>query len=108
MALRERTTEIAVLKAIGFTNGKILGMVLTESVLVALMGGIVGSLGCKLLFDVFDVSPYTAGALPFFFIPWQTAILGLGSSLIIGFVSGLFPAVAAARLGVIQGLRKVV
>jgi putative ABC transport system permease protein len=108
MALRERTTEIAVLKAIGFTNGKILGMVLTESILVALMGGIVGALGCKLLFDVFDVSPYTAGALPFFFIPWQTALLGLGSSLMIGLVSGLFPAVAAARLGVIQGLRKVV
>lgn len=108
MALRERTTEIAVLKAIGFTNGKILGMVLTESILVALMGGVVGALGCKLLFDVFDVSPYTAGALPFFFIPWQTALLGLGSSLMIGLVSGLFPAVAAARLGVIQGLRKVV
>jgi hypothetical protein len=35
-------------------------------------------------------------------------LLGLGSSLMIGLVSGLFPAVAAARLGVIQGLRKVV
>jgi putative ABC transport system permease protein len=108
MAMRERTTEIAVLKAIGFTNGKVLGMVLTEAVLVSTLGGVVGALGSKLLFDVFDISPYTAGALPFFFIPWPTALLGLGASIVIGFTSGLFPALAAARLGVIQGLRKVV
>lgn len=108
MALRERTTEIAVLKAIGFTNGKILGMVLTESIIVGLMGGVVGALGSKLLFDLFDVSPYTAGALPFFFVPWPTALLGMGASLLIGVISGIFPATAAARLGVIQGLRKVV
>jgi putative ABC transport system permease protein len=108
MALRERTTEIAVLKAIGFTNGKILGMVLTECLIVASIGGLVGAVGCKLLFDFFDISPYTAGALPFFFVPWRTALFGLGTSFVIGLVSGLFPAVAAARLGVIQGLRKVV
>jgi len=108
MALRERTTEIAVLKAIGFTNGKILGMVLSESMIVAALGGVVGALGCKLLFDAVDITPYTAGALPFFFIPWRTALIGLGASFIIGLVSGLFPAIAAARLGVIQGLRKVV
>jgi putative ABC transport system permease protein len=108
MALRERTTEIAVLKAIGFTNGKILGMVLSECLIVAALGGVVGALGCKLLFDVFDISPYTAGALPFFFVPWNTALIGLGVSFLIGLVSGLVPAVAAARLGVIQGLRKVV
>lgn len=108
MAMRERTTEIAVLKAIGFTNGKILGMVLTESVIVGTMGGLVGAIGTKLLFDAFDVSPYTGGALPFFFVPWPTAILGMGASLMIGLLSGIFPATAAARLGVIQGLRKVV
>ncbi|MBI1325366.1 FtsX-like permease family protein [bacterium] len=108
MALRERTTEIAVLKAIGFTNGRILGMVLSECVIVAAIGGLVGALGCKLLFDVVDVSTYTAGGLPFFFVPWRTAMFGLGVSLVIGFVSGLFPAISAARLGVIQGLRKVV
>lgn len=108
MAMRERTTEIAVLKAIGFTNGRILGMVLTESLIVGMMGGLVGAIGTKLLFDSFDVSPYTGGALPFFFVPWPTAILGMGASLMIGLLSGIFPATAAARLGVIQGLRKVV
>jgi len=108
MAMRERTTEIAILKAIGFTNGKVLGMVLSEAVFVSTIGGIVGALGSKLLFDVFDISPYTAGALPFFFIPTRTALLGFGTSILIGFLSGLLPAFAAARLGVIQGLRKVV
>lgn len=108
MAMRERTTEIAVLKAIGFTNGRVLMMVLTEAVLVSMLGGLFGALGSKLLFDSFDISPYTAGALPFFFIPASTAMLGFVTSMLIGLVSGLFPAIAAARLGVIQGLRKVV
>lgn len=108
MAMRERTTEIAVLKAIGFTNGKVLGIVLSEAMMVSALGGLFGALGCKLLFDVFDISPYTAGALPFFFIPWSTALWGFATSILIGLLSGLFPAVSASRLGVIQGLRKVV
>ena len=49
MSMRERTTEVAVLKAIGFDKGLILFLVLTESVLVAGLGGVLGSLGCKAL-----------------------------------------------------------
>jgi putative ABC transport system permease protein len=42
-----------------------------------------------------------------FYVPWPVAILGLGVALLIGFLSGLFPAVRAARLSIIDGLRKV-
>ena len=108
MALRERTTEVAVLKAIGFRRGLVVNLVLAESVIVTMIGGALGALGAKALFDVVDISRYTAGRLPFFFIPWPTALLGLGAALGIGFVSGIIPAINASRMSVVNGLRKVV
>jgi putative ABC transport system permease protein len=108
MALRERTTEVAVLKAIGFRRGLVVNLVLAESIIVTMIGGAIGALGAKAFFDVVDISRYTAGRLPFFFIPWPTALLGLAAALGIGFVSGIIPAINAARLSVVNGLRKVV
>ncbi len=108
MALRERTTEVAILKAIGYGKGLVLFLVLAEAVLVSGAGGVIGSLGCKLFCDVVDVSKYSAGMLPFFFVSWPTALSGLAASLAIGLVSGIIPALLASRLSVINGLRKVV
>jgi putative ABC transport system permease protein len=108
MALRERTTEIAVLKAIGFNRQLILFFVLAEAMLVSGLGGVVGAIGCKLLFDVFDLSRYAGGLVPFFYVPWVTALVGLAISILIGFFSGIVPALLAARLSVVKGLRKVV
>ncbi len=108
MAMRERTTEVAVLKAIGFDRGRILFLVLAESMLVAGSGGALGSLGCKALFASVDISPYTAGFLPFYYIPWSVTLQGLGISLFIGFASGFGPAIRAAGLPVVDGLRRVV
>jgi putative ABC transport system permease protein len=108
MSMRERTTELAVLKAIGFSKPLLLFLVLAESIVIAGVGGVVGSLGAKAFFDAIDVSPYTGGFLPFFFVPWTTAMWGVGASLFIGFASGLVPAIRAAQLSVIDGLRKVV
>ncbi len=108
MAMRERTTEVAVLKAIGFSKGLVLFLVLTEAVLVAGVGGAIGALGSKAFFDYVDIAPYTGGFLPFFYVSWNIAILGLCVSLFVGLASGLFPALLAANSSVINGLRKVV
>ena len=108
MAMRERTTEVAVLKAIGFDKGLILFLVLTESTLVAGVGGVIGALGCKAFCDVVDVSRFMAGFMPFFYIPWSVALQGLAVSLFIGFASGILPARRAANLSVIDGLRRVI
>jgi putative ABC transport system permease protein len=108
MSMRERTSEVAVLKAIGFEKGLILFLVLTESILVAGTGGALGALGCKALCDVVDISRFTAGFLPFFYIPWNVALQGLAVSLAIGFASGVLPALRAANLSVIDGLRRVI
>ncbi len=108
MALRERTTEVAVLKAIGFGKSLVIALILAESLLIAGIGGLFGSIGCKLFCDVVDLSKFTAGMMPFFYVPWSTAVGGLIVALGIGVVSGLFPAVRAARISVVNGLRKVV
>jgi putative ABC transport system permease protein len=108
MTMRERTTEVAVLKAIGFNKGLVLFLVLTEAILVAGLGGVIGSFGCKFLCDYVDVARFTAGFLPFFYVPWNIALLGLGVSLFVGFASGLVPAFLAANSSVVNGLRKVV
>jgi putative ABC transport system permease protein len=108
MSMRERTSEVAILKAIGFGRFLILAMVLTEAVLVAGFGGLLGSLGSKALFESFDIAPYTAGFLPFFYIPWSVALQGLTVSLLIGLASGLYPALRAANLSVVDGLRRVI
>ncbi|MBX6311791.1 MAG: ABC transporter permease [Isosphaeraceae bacterium] len=108
MSMRERTTEIAVLKAIGYGKALVLTLVLAEAMLVAGLGGVLGVLGSKLFFDQVDIARYTAGFLPFFYVPWTTALSGLAASLLIGLASGLVPATRAARLSVVDGLRKVV
>ena len=108
MSMRERTTEVAVLKAIGFNKGLLLFLVMTESVLVAGAGGVLGSLGCKGLCEVVDLSQFTAGFLPFFYVPWNVALLGLARVLFVGFLSGIYPALRAANLPVVDGLRRVI
>lgn len=108
MALRERTTEIAVLKAIGYGKGLVVFLVLAESVLIAGIGGLIGAVGVKFLCDYVDLSRWSGGFLPFFYVPWNTAIGGLIVAVAIGLFSGIFPALRASRLSVVNGLRKVV
>ena len=108
MSMRERTSEVAVLKAIGFNRRLILFMVLSEAVLVAGLGGAIGVLGSKTFCDFVDISKFTAGFLPFYFVPWNIAFYGLAVSLFVGLASGLYPAVRAANLSVVDGLRRVI
>ena len=107
MSVRERTREIALLKAVGFNQSTVLGMFLAESVVIGLLGGVLGGLGAKLLFASVDLSRIDAG-LGMFFIPWRTALWGVALATFVGLMSGLIPAWRAARVSVIDGLRKIV
>lgn len=107
MSLRERTREIALLKAIGFSQTTVLIMYLSESIVIGLFGGILGALGAKLLFASVDLSSVDPG-LGIFFIPWSTALWGLTLASAVGLFSGIIPAWRAAHVSVIDGLRKVV
>jgi putative ABC transport system permease protein len=107
MSLRERTREIALLKAIGFSRPIVLGMFLTESGLIGLFGGVLGALGGKLLFASIDLSKVAPG-LGLFYVPWNTALAGLALAAFIGLASGVIPAWRAAQVSVVDGLRKIV
>jgi putative ABC transport system permease protein len=105
MSIRERVTEVAVLKAIGFTRGKILFLVLGEAVVIAVLGGLLGVVGAKLLFDVVDISRFVF--MPFFHIPVSTIGVGMLVAAGIGLASGAVPAWRAASTRVVDGLRQV-
>ena len=102
-SVRERTGELGVLKAIGFTNGGVLALVMLESCLLALVGG---ALGLGLAWLTTSRGDPT-GMLPLFFLPHRDLLLGLGFSLALGAVAGVFPALQAMRLRVADALRRM-
>lgn len=101
--VRERTEEIGVLKAVGFPNGLVLGLVLAESCLIAAIGGGVG-LGLAWLMTS-GGSPMPS-MLPVFFIPTKDLLVGVALIVILGLLTGLLPAIQAMRLGVADALRR--
>jgi len=103
-AVRERTGELGVLKAIGFTNGQVMGLVLAEACLLTVLGGLTG-LGLAWAF-IARGDP-TGGLLPLFmFLPRDLAV-GAGLTLALGVATGFFPARAAMRLRVADALRRM-
>ncbi|HZR16370.1 MAG TPA: FtsX-like permease family protein [Verrucomicrobiae bacterium] len=103
-AVRERTGELGVLKAIGFSNGQVLGLVLAESCLIAVLGGVLGLLLAWLFTSGGDP---TGGMLPQFFLPHRDLLVGLGLSVVLGLVTGILPALMAMRLRVADALRRM-
>jgi putative ABC transport system permease protein len=103
-AVRERIGELGVLKAIGFTNRLIMGLVLAESCLLTLLGG---GLGLALAWVMTSRGDPTGGMLPMFFFPTSDLLLGLGLSVTLGLITGLLPAQQAMRLRVADALRRM-
>jgi putative ABC transport system permease protein len=103
-AVRERTGELGVLKAIGFTNLQVLSLVLLESCLLSVLGGVLG-LGLAWMFTA--RGDPTGGMLPNFFFRKIDLAVGLGLSLALGLVTGIFPALQAMRLRVADALRRM-
>ena len=104
IAVRERIRELAVLKAVGFSNGFVLILILAETMVVAALGGGVGLALAKLFTLRGDP---TGGLLPFFYLPLNVIALGFGVAIAMGLLAGILPALSAMRLRVIDALRKV-
>jgi putative ABC transport system permease protein len=104
IAVRERTRELAVLKAVGFSDTFVLAMVIAETVVIAAVGGGIGLGLAKLLTLRGDP---TGGLLPFFYLAPEATVLGLALSLAVGLIAGFLPALSAARLRVVDALRRV-
>jgi putative ABC transport system permease protein len=102
-AVRERMSELGVLKAIGFTDGQVLSLVLVESMIIAAIGGGIGLLLGALAVKAGDP---TGGALPVFHLPADKLVTGIVFVVLLGIVSGLLPALQAMRLNTVDALRR--
>ncbi|MBS1839601.1 MAG: ABC transporter permease [Acidobacteria bacterium] len=105
ISVRERTGELAVLKAIGFGDQMVLFFVLAEAIAISLFGGLLG-LGLAMM-AVPGLARALNGLLPALVLSKATLALGLGVALLVGLISGLLPGIMAMRMRVINALRRV-
>jgi putative ABC transport system permease protein len=106
MSIRERTGEIAILKTVGFSPGQIFGMLITESVLIALSGGLLGSLGGRFFYGFINLNNYTQGFIQTMTVRWTTIGMAAGISIVVAMFSTLIPALAASRLPIAVAVRR--
>jgi putative ABC transport system permease protein len=102
-SVRERITELAVLKTLGYSNGLVLVLVLGESLLLAGLGG---GLGLGLAWLLIRQGDPTGGALPIFYFPPRDILMGIGFVVLLGLATGILPALQAMRLRVVDALRR--
>jgi putative ABC transport system permease protein len=105
ISVRERTSELAVLKAIGFSGRAVLFFVLAESIIIALVGGVIGLTLAYLLIPVIGIA--LTGLLPPLLLSKALLTIGLGFALLVGAASGLLPGIGAMRMRVVNALRRV-
>jgi putative ABC transport system permease protein len=110
-AVAARTREIATLRALGFGTTPVIISVLIESLVLALLGGIIGGGAAYVLFDGYQAATmnfqsFTQVAFAFAVTP-QLLVQGAIFATIIGFFGGLFPAIRAARMRIAPALREM-
>jgi putative ABC transport system permease protein len=101
MVVTERTREIGLRKALGARRVDIMAQMLTESVVLSIFGGVVGTIlggGIGMAISYFTPVPASIE-------PWSVA-LGIGITALVGLFFGMYPAALAARLDPIEALRK--
>lgn len=105
ISVRERTAELAVLKAIGYSDRAVLFFVLAESLTIALFGGALGLLLALGAIPVMSVA--LSGLLPNLILAPSVLVYGLLLALVVGIASGFLPGWGAMRLRIINALRRV-
>ncbi|HSJ15016.1 MAG TPA: FtsX-like permease family protein [Longimicrobiales bacterium] len=103
MSARERFSEIAVLKTLGFSDGEVMRLVVIEALVISLLGLLLGLGAAMLVFNIvqFDLG----GFVPGLSVTPQIAAIGAGVALLIAVASGVVPAWQAGRLRVVDALR---
>ena len=105
ISVRERTGELAVLKAIGFTDRAVLFFVLSEALVIAIFGGIIGL--ALALVAIPALGAALNGLLPPLVLSATVMLLGIGFALVVGAAAGLLPGIGAMRMRVVDALRRV-
>jgi putative ABC transport system permease protein len=104
IAVRERTSEWAVLKTLGFGDKAVLGLVLAESLAIAVIGGAIGLTVIELA--TANGSP-VPGVLPIFYLPTVRLMQGIACVFVVGLAAGAIPGILAMRLRIVDALRRV-
>jgi len=102
-SVRERTGELAVLKAVGFSDGGVLALVLGESFALTALGG---GCGLGMAFLLISLGDPTHGSLPVFFFPVRDILIGICLIVLMAVAAGLLPALHARRLQIADALRR--
>jgi len=104
-----RSVEIGTLRSLGFSNVPVVVSVMVEALLLALVGGLLGSAVVYVLYDGFSSSTLNMASMSQvafeFSVTPRLLLIGLGSALLLGTLGGLLPAFRAARLPIIAALR---
>jgi putative ABC transport system permease protein len=103
-SVRERISELAVLKTLGFEDRAVLGIVLSESILIMLIGGLLG-LGFGWVL-VQGIAKAVGAFLPGIYLSPQAMLVALGIMVGAGVLAGIFPAIKAMRLSIIDALAR--
>jgi len=101
-AVRERIPELPILKTLGFKDGTVLVLVMVESVLLIVLGGLIGMGLAAILMPAISANSQGMISLPG--VPAQTWAMALGLMAVIGVVVGLLPALRAQRLKIVDAL----
>jgi len=101
--VRERSSELAVLKAIGFTDSGVLGLVLGESFMLSVIGG---GIGLALGWFMVSLGDPSGGALPLFYIPGRNYLIAAALIVALALAAGSLPALEAKRLQIADALRR--
>ncbi len=107
MSVRERTREVAVLKTLGFTRRHILSMFVSESITLALVGGLIGAFAARGLIIVAASAPAMAGFLAGAKVTAPTLVVSVLVAAIVGYLSAFLPSYRASRLNIVDGLRHI-
>ena len=103
-SIHERTSELAVLKTLGFSDRRVMTLVLLESCVLA---GVGGGLGLGIGYVLIGQGDPTGGFLTAFFIPSRDLAVGSVLVVALGVASGVMPGIQATRLRIVDALRKV-
>jgi putative ABC transport system permease protein len=106
MAARERTREMGILKSIGFTDGHVFLLLISESLALAMFGALAGVGLAWLLANVLHYNPIPE-FFPIFYLPGESVLAAVGVAAVTGLASGIVPATAGMRLRATEALRSV-
>ena len=106
MSARERTREMGILKAIGFSDGHVFLLLIGEALAISLFGAVAGVGLAWLLANVLHYNP-KPDFFPVFFLPRESMLAAVGLAALTGFASGIVPAIAGMRLKATEALRSV-